>query len=236
MSYCSRCGVEIVPWRPFCPLCSAPIPNWDHAEPPAYPHESQDQNQTFLSRHPRLKAYVVLTVVLATVVLIVAGINQAIVGRLTWSVLPIVTVAFFDLAMSSLLLKKWLSYSLLCVTSMLYLAVLNALTATNLTYSLTWFWPLGLPLTVLAWLVGTASYFIFRRPGFRGWDIPGFSLLLAALFCCGLDALVTHLLKGSWGLGWSLVVSLAVIPLALFFLFLHFVLHKRILWEQILHL
>jgi hypothetical protein len=89
-----------------------------------------------------------------------------------------------------------------------------------------WFWSLGLPIDAVSWGLIFLGTTLVRRSRHRGYDIFAWMTALVALELVAIDFLVTYWTVGHPGLGWSLVTTLALGPLALLLTLFHFTLRN----------
>ncbi|HPI88856.1 MAG TPA: hypothetical protein PK859_06080 [Spirochaetota bacterium] len=100
--------------------------------------------------------------------------------------------------------------------------------------SLDWFLRLGLPIAgmvTVASLLIALFVWLLKRWAALLWSII---ILLAGVFCIGLDLLVSGY-RGSVGMSWSFIVMVSLYPVALLLLFYHIFLRKRLDLKRFFH-
>jgi len=95
-----------------------------------------------------------------------------------------------------------------------------------------WAATLGLPLAALPFVLSVCGFLLIRHR--RGYYVLAVAAALAAFGLMAVNLLVSSWL-GQPGLTWSLVTSLALVPLALVFFFLHFGLRLSIDLKRTFH-
>ncbi|MFW5785618.1 MAG: DUF6320 domain-containing protein [bacterium] len=239
MPYCSRCGVEVDEYTDFCPLCEAPIQRIDeHGEPhlPAYPQEDRErpEDRSERNRIRRMIALQIVTTVLATP-LVVVLVTDLLFGRhVTWSGYVVATLAAVWAYTAIPLLaprRPMLILALDLAVAAAYLVVLDLFSG-----ALEWFVPLGLPLIGAVTVVAIAIWILSVRARRLGANLAGFIAVGIAGICVITETVVEAYLERSIFLDWSLIVAVAVLPIAAFMFYVHYVLSKRIDLKRHFHI
>jgi len=227
MPYCPRCGVETNLSVRRCPLCETPIPALTALGPgePAWPPQggTTDPAKVYATGPERRgRALLFVTAILGTAALVVATIDAVLNGSVTWARWPLASLAAaWGLTVA---LLKWHRQPRGWSTA--WFVVVNLLLAG---FDLAagapgWYFPLGLPLTVVAFGLAAFGTLTIQRSR-HGYNVFG---LVPALLAAGLTAidLLISGWTGSWHLSWSLITDLVFVPLAVLFYFLHFTLPR----------
>jgi len=242
MPYCPRCGVEVDPSVRSCPLCTTDVPAFEDRGPgePAWPSRSErdpalDPTKVYASSAElRSRVFLTIAAFVFTAALAVTAADLARNGAVTWARWPLVSLA----ALLSLIAAafEWHRQPALwggawALVTAAFLAGLD-LCDDGL---LGWFPTLGLPLTLLTFGLIFIGAILLGRSRRRGYNLFGLPPALVALELTGIDLLITLWTRGTPGIGWSMVTSLVLVPLALLFFFLHYALHRTPNLKRIFH-
>ncbi len=216
MAYCPECGVELEREAAECPLCRAAIGG---GSAPAS-GKVKTQNTGMALRHLIFSA---ASFLLLSAFLLILMLNITRDGEITWSRYPLVSLAFAWLLISILLFfvkLPWLAVLMSSGVITAFLALLDAFGGPP-----AWFLPLGLPITAASCTALLLACVFVRF--LSGALLPACLMMLAAVFCMGLELIVSGYL-GSPELAWSLVVLLGLTPTAGFLFYYHCFLRKRV--------
>lgn len=241
MPYCPRCGVETDPSVRDCPLCSTPLPRFEDLGPgrPAWPSPGfthpADPSKTWPSSQAlRSRIFVVLATVIGVAGLTVTLIDLLIVGRLSWSLWPLASLAEVLVLVASVLTwpRRGLRWGLAwMVTTTAYLAVLDLIPDGRLG----WAPSLGVPLVVLWFLLIVVGVVSVRRARRLGYNLFALVPALVGVGLVAVDALVSIWNTGTPAMGWSWVTSLVLGPIALLFVLLHYAFRRTPDLDRIFH-
>ena len=240
MPYCPRCGVELDSSTRVCPLCATPVPALEDLGPgePAWPTsgvraETQDPSKTYTTiSERRNRVFWGIAGVFATAVLAVTATDLLTSKALTWSRYPLAALAtgFFLLVSAIVWRRKIVLWAISWfVLVSLFLWILDIAGGNS-----GWSVALGFPLTVATYSVVALGVWATRAQR-RGYNLFALLFFLADVELLAIDALVTAWTSGHFGWGWSLIATLALLPLAFFFGFLHFVLPRTPDFRRIFH-
>lgn len=222
MPYCPRCGVEVDASVNQCPLCSTSIPRFADLGPgtPTWPspgHPS-DPNLPYAGPPSKRKWGAIFGAFCLTAAAVVAVVDLAVTGGLTWSLWPLASLAFgFALVALTLvgLPKGVVGLGWFVLVSLL-LGAFDLIDGPP-----SWFWPLGFPINTLVFgLTGLGALGASRC---RGAALLALGALLIGGGLVALDGLISSWV-GTGVLGWSLVTSVVFGAFAVFFGLLHLVL------------
>ncbi len=238
MAYCSRCGVEVDEYTDYCPLCEAPIQRFDeHGEPrlPAYPQEDRErpEDRSERTRIRRMIALQIISTVVATPLVVVLATDLLLGRHVTWSGYVVASlVAAWAYAAVPLLAPRRPGLILLIDVGVTagYLAALDLFSG-----ALEWFVPLGVPLIGAVAVVAVAIWFLSVRSRRLGANLAGFIVVGIAVICVITETVVEAYLETSIALDWSLIVAVAILPIAAFTFYLHYVLSKRVDFKRHFH-
>lgn len=237
MPYCSRCGVEVDPHVETCPLCATPIMHFDDlpttqsAYPPA--HASDPSKVFATAAEKRARVFWSLATLLIIPSFILLSIDLFSSGHFSWSLIPV--AALFA---SVLYLIVGLNFynAFLAITggfvviTAIFLFVLDLLDGPK-----SWYLPLGLPIQVLLTAVLFAAYFVILKFKTKGYNVFATVLTAITVFCLGLDFLIHLYANGRWEISWSLLIVLALLPIALYLFLLHYGLKRSLNFKRTFH-
>lgn len=238
MAYCPKCGVEVEAKRKTCPLCSTPIPDVGQNEQEESLLEAPKEEAPLLkpklsgSKKRRLTLEI-LSIFLLSPIMLVMVIDLVINKRLTWSVYPMLSLLFTYVTSALFLLfyRKWIIIGL-----GIYLLGNGFLYLLERTLDMgKWYLSIGLPALTLFSLVlfGIIQTTIWTKR--KGFNIAAYVILGMATYTLGIDFLL-----GFKGIlidypTWGLFVFLSTLPVAGFFIFVHYRLEKAIDLKKYFH-
>lgn len=225
MPYCSRCGVEVVDGSESCPLCSTPIQNLDttlrREEQAAYPQHIIDPEDAYnLSKAERRR----IGVELLSLAAFLASAALILVDKLShvslgWSRYAVASVIFgWLIAIAPVILyhQAKAAIALDSVAIVAFLLVMDWFDG-----SLTWSIAIGVPIALasISAIAGTAM--VIAKRAIKGLNVLGIGALGLAVYLIALEAIIRLALGGSAKPYWSIVASLALVPVAVLLFFLH---------------
>lgn len=212
MSYCVNCGVELADDVKACPLCGVPVINPAIEKRPSETlHYPQTPMEGYRSNYRDLVGPIAIFLLIPVLITIIC--NWLTSGRLSWSVYVVASIALADVfILLPLALRRprpVLCISADCVAIALFLWVLEYMTGGA------WFFPLGLPLVLLAWvfLVGM-RYLVFSKQLRKLVRAAGV-LLAIALFSVCAELFINLNRQGTLFLSWSIYIVVPCVILAL---------------------
>ena len=221
MSYCVNCGVELAKSEKRCPLCGVEVVN------PADPWREDPENRPYPRHVERLTSNIdrryaatFIAVLLLIPALITVFTNLLTAGALSWSLYVLGgLLVIFTWLLLPLMMKKQNPYVCVVVdgaAAALLLLLIESMGKER------WFIELGLPLTVLATLLGLLVVFLFS-PARKAEP-----LVLAAIGLTGAGAatvLTEYILRlhqgKDWLPTWSVYALIPCIVLSVFLLLLN---------------
>lgn len=237
MPYCARCGVEVDSHVQVCPLCRTPIMKLEDlpSSQSAWPHPSHGGTaKVFASpTEQRARAFWLVTTLLLVPALVLLAVDLFASGHLTWSLIPglALAAAFLYLIAGFRFYNGFLGLtSAFVVITAVFLLGLDVLDGPK-----SWFLALGLPILVLLIGVLFAAYFVILKVKTKGYNVIATVLLALSVYCAGLDGLISMYTAGLVRIGWSMIVVLILIPLALYLFFLHYGLKRALNFHRTFH-
>jgi hypothetical protein len=230
MPYCPKCGVELDEGLTSCPLCKSPvIGEKDGKENPAgaFPETAYDpETLEGLTVSDRKKvAMEVISVSFAIALAVTVLINLTVNKTVSWSLFPVSSLIFLWVVISSMIVfegRTWLIYAIIGPSILVFVFCLDVLDG-----PVKWFLDVGLPLVlVLELVVALTTLFVslMRR---KGMNLIAIILLGINFLCLGIDGVLTHRFGGQMSFGWSVVVSIALVPISAFLFYLHYRITKQ---------
>ena len=239
MSVCVRCGVDIGAER-LCPLCGTPAGEGPAigAEAPAglgpdFAERSDRARASQAAMKSRLLAAEVISFSVCLAAATVALADLALGGGLSWSLYPLAALgAIWLLLCPPLLLRRaWIGAAAAALAPPALLLAIDLIAAGR-----SWFLALGLPVAAAAELGAGLAYFASARSRRRGLNVFAYGLTAAALVSGVVDGAVSFWLAGELRLGWSVIVLLALLPVAAFLLYAHYRLATNATLQRLFHL
>jgi hypothetical protein len=231
MPYCPDCGVEIGQAK-RCPLCGAENPRFAHAStstetqisrPECGEHTSPfieaDMDESLTRAEKKKAAWEILSVVLGITSVTVVLINFLVVRRISWSLYPLASFMFiWALATAFLILsqKPRLQILLIALAPPAFLLVLGFIIGKD-----AWAWRLALPICLLAEGIAAIISLLARNTRRKGLNILAFVFSGSAIFCLGIELFIDIFIGNPMRLSWSIVTALALLPIAIFLLYIH---------------
>lgn len=236
MSFCPRCKVSLSPDALWCPLCrersvlspDSTAPSSESAYTPvsfAADVRDAEERERLTPVEKRLLVFELLTVVYAIIFVVTFGVDLVYHRAVTWSRFTSVCVILLWLysALPFILVKKlWILFAVLSPSTVLAVFLWGVFTG-----SLSWFLPLGLPLTLLVEGLVAAAVPLVGLQKHRGLNSIAVILCALAVLCTGIDFFVSLFFSGTPGISWSLVVLLSIVPVSGFFFYLHYRIMNR---------
>ena len=240
MPFCTRCGVEVSSPATECPLCSAPLNEINSGG-------LRETNLLFPDRDPVVQSTVrdamnqtkrMIWLFLSAFFITGFVINLAIVsivpGSFVWAryVLSSILIGWVIVSLLMFILNRPLLFGVLFyLASALFLFALDSFDG-----RISWYFTLSLPiLTAMCATISVVAFSISHSRE-KGFNILAFGFIGVGVFCIVVDLLVTFFTRGYVRPGWSLIVVASVAPISMLFLYLHYLMRKRIQFRRFFHM
>jgi hypothetical protein len=220
MSLCLNCEVELGEEINQCPLCGTKVGEVTEKERTS-PAESYPSDILIIHKKELRKRIWELTGVITFSAIIVCTIvDLETVKGLKWSL-------YADTA----ILGSWICLSLFLMAFRKFFIIIPGLFFTVLTCLLlfnlisppvSWFFPVGLPLTVSFFVLISCIYVLWKVAHFKGFNILAFAFLLLSGFCIVTELFVDKYLYSKVEIRWSAIVAVSLLPIELILLFIHY--------------
>ncbi|HNY22767.1 MAG TPA: hypothetical protein PKO22_11535, partial [Treponemataceae bacterium] len=168
----------------------------------------------------RIMTVELLSVSFGIILAVCVAVDLVFFHSLTWSSFVLLSLAtlWLSISMPLILWKHPALVAAVLVPSLMVVPFLWGLFAGNLT----WYLPVGLPVTLLLMAAIVSSYVLIAIQKKKGLNTIGIVLAAVGVFCVGTDMALTHFFRGTVALTWSSVVIMSVIPVAGLFFYLHY--------------
>ncbi len=222
MAICVNCGIELDDGLKICPLCGKDPGNKGEQEhiPENYPSGiiqiQRKENRRYLWELCGIIAFSGIAV--CTIV------DLLISKELRWSLFSDVSIAAAWIILTLFLFAYKKPFILV---TFLMLTILAALFFIDLIASGPgWVFPVGLPVTLTAFIAIGAIVILYRAAHFKGLNIIAAALIILSGFCIITEMILDKYLNGLVVLRWSLIEAISILPVALVFFFYHYRLKK----------
>jgi hypothetical protein len=163
----------------------------------------------------------------STSLIIVIAVDLFIHRRFTWSLYPIVSLIGAWIYVTIVTFLKSKPSLLIIALTLNTLALLEAIDLIG-PIAPSWFFSVGFPIIAAFGLLSAGAYLLIKRFKAKGFNIPALLLALLAFFCVIIDIIISLWLLGRIDLSWSLIVSIAVLPVIVFSLYAHYRMKKHV--------
>ncbi|MBM7563002.1 DUF6320 domain-containing protein [Fusibacter tunisiensis] len=212
MAYCSKCGVELEPHVPICPLCNYEIPEelvQKQIENSAFPEAMNAyEKQAYATRNKILYTY--------TIVVIAGMLISLTLNFIASSETALFKIIMLSLAASNILVFLMLGYIKRVDRVLLYMgiaALIVTLILDSLDGNLVWAHRYAMPMIILSTLIAVltakrykkiknANHYIF---------IPVFICIALALILPFIELVISLNIKNKVYLSWSLISSISLL-------------------------
>jgi len=115
-------------------------------------------------------------------------------------------------------------------------AILAMLLSVDLfTGGVSWFLPVGLPITAAAFLAAGILILLNRLTPMKGLNLIGAGMVLIAGFCIVTEIILDLFITGRSSLKWSLITAISIFPVAMILFFYHYRLKRGRRLDTIFH-
>lgn len=232
MIICHNCGVELDSGFDVCPLCGK---NPVKSEEPDINSQNYPSDIIRLHNKENRKHLWELSGIIAFSGIVVCTIVELLVSRgLRWSIFSDVSIIAAWIILSLFLFgykRLWI------IIPGLMLTIIGALLVYDLIIpGMKWFLPVGLPLTISAFIAAGVIVALYQAANFKGFNIIAITLVVLAGFCIITERILDKYLTGFVDLRWSLIAAVSVLPVALIFFFYHYRLKKGKQLDSFFHI
>jgi hypothetical protein len=232
MTICVNCGIELDDGIKICPLCGKDPTNKNEAEhisdnyPSGIIQIQRKENRRYLWELSGIIAFSGIAVCTIVDLLINKSLN--------WSLLSDVSIAAAWIIISLFLFAH---KKTLILVPLLMLTILAALFFIDLiTGPMDWFFPVGLPVTLTAFVAIGAIIALYKAAHFKGLNIIAAALIILSGFCIITEMALDLYISGFVDLRWSLIAAISILPVSLIFFFYHYRLKKGNRLDSFFHI
>ncbi len=226
MPYCSKCGVEVDNNVRKCPLCDFSIPIIEIEENEYIDRFPLPQNiyPKKVKRRKR-KAFIIISVIFLSVIGLILFQNITASGKLAWAKYSIVSVIaawiylYFFFGFIPNFRISLIGVSTNTIILLFFIDVFNG--------KLEWIVSIGFPCVFMGALEIIIIAYLIERTKKKGLNIVTYILLSIALYCIGIEAFISLYTKEYVKLYWSIIVTIALTPLSILFIYLHYGLPEK---------
>lgn len=229
MAFCARCGVTFKDSARSCPLCggspsaekpaSADAGALDFPKEKPFLEEVLDEQDISLQQR-RFIYFEIVSIIFGSALFITLVTDILLNRAITWSRYssPAIAWGFLVFGMPAVLKRHpWILFAVLAPTLVLLLFLLDVMNG-----RIGWFLFWGLPLSAWALVciagAGGITFAIHKR----GLNVIAVCILFCALFCMGLEIVISLNLGIHPLLVWSPIVGLSALPAAGMLFYLHY--------------
>ena len=232
MAICVNCGVELDDGLRVCPLCG---------KDPSIKSEQDDISSNYpsgiiqIQRKENRRYLWELSGIIAFSGIVVCTIVDLLISKgLGWSLFSDVSVAAAWIILTLFLFANRKPFILV---SLLMLTIVAALFLIDLVASgQKWFFPVGLPMIIAAFITTGIIIILYRTAHFKGLNIIAAALIILSGFCIITEMILDKYLNGSVDMRWSLIAAVSILPVALVFFFYHYRLKKGNRLDSFFHI
>lgn len=229
MAYCPKCGVEVQSKK--CPICSYVIKN-KIIKGLNSVDENEQKIKPKLTSKEKYRLYLISTYFLS---ILVIGINITIDfifnNSVTWSVypsIPMLTLSFITTV--AIKVKGLLKVVLILLFTLLMLLLLDFYIP-----EYNFFLRVSLPIVCILTILSFCVVLLSIKSKKRGANIAAYIILGLVLLSISIEIVIQMFNNGSASLSWSIITTVSLTPIAIFLLYIHFVLSHKIDFKKVFH-
>jgi hypothetical protein len=232
MVICVNCGVELDDGLKICPLCGK---DPGKKEEQVFDSGNSPSGIIQLQRIENKRELWELSGIIAFSGIAICTIIDLIVNRgLWWSL-------FSDISISAawmiLTLFQFAYKRILTTVILLMLTILAALFFIDLIGTgREWFLPLGLPVTVAAFIVAETIIILYKLAQLKGLNLIAAALMVLSGFFIITEIILDKYVFGTVNIRWSIIVAVSILPVSLVFFFYHYRLKKGHRLDSFFHI
>lgn len=228
MAFCPKCGVEVHSKK--CPLCSYTIKNRLNSDNGG--REESSKKSLHLSKKDRYKIFVISTYFASILILgLCITIDLLSSKTISWSVYPtICLLTFAFITTVSIYIKGAFKVALILMFTLLTLLLLDLYIP-----EVNFFLKVSLPIVCISSILSFFVVLISKRSKRVGLNLASYILISIVLLSISIEVIVQKFREIEVALSWSLITSVSLIPVAIFLLYIHYVLSKKIDLKKVFH-
>lgn len=229
MPYCPKCGIEVE--SNSCPLCLHQIKNDIHIIPFSHSVEL-DKKKVNLTNTEKKKLFNASTIFFAVLISSICLTVDLIFDKtLTWSIYPVIVITTFALVTTAAIYIPGIFKSIsILLLNLLMLFLLDIQIPVK-----NFFLMISLPISSTGAIISFIIFLIYKKSKNPGVNMPGYILIGLSLLNITIDLITQNFIYGTTQMTWSLITTVSLMPIAIFLLYIHYVLSKRIDLRKIFH-
>ncbi len=232
MTLCVNCGVELDEGLSICPLCGK-----DPGKKVEEVHKSKNSPTDIIhlqKRENRRYLWELSGIIAFSGIAACTIIDLLISKELKWSLLSDISIATAWVILTLYLFaykRTWIIVTLLLITVLTSLFLLDLIAAGG-----SFFIPLGLPVTIAVFVSAVIIILLYKSVHMNGLNIIASGFIVLSGFCILIETIIDKYADGIVDFRWSLIVAVAVLPVALVLFFYHYRLKKGNRLDSFFHI
>ncbi len=241
MKRCQNCGVESEENANFCSLCGEPLLDKITENSSLIRSGITHREEKLLTDYQRLTGFQkrkifwqISGLILISGIIITLLIDFVENRTITWSKYPatISLVLFINFTLNTFLRNKitlMVALSFLSVTGLFILFDVYA-------GDTGWEIKLGIPLLLAFYITLILLIYLIRNAKQKGMNVIAYSMIAAGVLCICIEGMISIYFRSSVYVGWSLIVMVSVVLIAMLLLFIHYRLKKATDLKRFFHI
>ncbi|WP_372949668.1 zinc ribbon domain-containing protein [Mariniphaga sp.] len=241
MKRCQNCGVESEENANFCSLCGEPLLDKITENSSLIRSGKTHREEKLLTDYQRLTGFQkrkifwqISGLILISGIIITLLIDFIENRTITWSKYPatISLVLFINFTLNTFLRNKitlMVALSFLSVTGLFILFDVYA-------GDTGWEIKLGIPLLLAFYITLIILIYLIRNAKQKGMNVIAYSMIAAGVLCICIEGMISIYFRSSVYVGWSLIVMVSVVLIAMLLLFIHYRLKKATDLKRFFHI
>jgi hypothetical protein len=232
MPLCVNCGVELDDEMHVCPLCGKNPGN--HSEQANLPSATPSGIIQLHRKENRKNLWEIGGIIAFSGIVVCTLVDLIMNKGMRWSLYADVSLLAVWVILTLFMFafkRRWILVPGLLGTilAMLFIIDLGA-------NGLNWFFPVGLPITIAAFITAGIVAIIHRVAHFKGFDIMAAALIVISGFCILTEITLDKYLHDFVDLRWSLIAAVSIFAVALVLFFYHFRMKKGKQLDSFFHI
>jgi hypothetical protein len=222
MILCTNCGVELEDGIKTCPLCGKDPHGKSESEPSSFSYPSDIMH--LQKRETRQYLWELSGIVAFSAIAVCTIVNLIVNKEVSWSL-----YCDASIAASWLILSLFLHYykrPLLMMPGIMVSILLGLLITDLASNGLSWFFPVGMPITVSVFASAGIIMLLYNAASLKGLNIIAVGLIVLSGFLIVLETILDSHIYGEVTLRWSLITAISLLPVILILFFYHYRLKK----------
>ncbi len=218
MTICVNCGVELDDGIEICPLCGNSPANKRETGKPSFSYPSEIIQ--LQKKESRRYLWELISIIAFSGIAVCTIVDLLTNKGLKWS---LISDASIIVAWVSIFLLMNVNKRILVlvpglfITISVYLYIINLITSGK-----NWFVPVGLPITIAAFISAGIIIILYRAANLRGLNIFAAAFIVLSGFCIITEIILDKYFQNCVALRWSLIAAVSMLPVALILTFYYY--------------